>query len=192
MNYKRIGIRVHELLFSPKLAWEKISSEQDEHRMHPVNEFALPMIALASLCALLNELINKDGYNMNIAVKEAGVLFASFYMGLFVSAYLLKRIAPILLKQDYSLFLCLQLLAYSSFFIYISETITQLLPALFFVKVIGCLLVIYPIYYGVKILCKLEEKQAVTLVLIATFLSLFIPFLIEFILSKQLLKYVHL
>ncbi len=181
MNYKNIGIRLKKMLLSPGEAWKEIAGEQQEGGMHPVNQFALPMIAAVAVCSFLNLVINNEKPDFSVALREATIIFTAFYAGLFAGAYLLKTVAEHLYKLKFSLFKCLQVLAYSSVCIYLIEFAHRLIPALFFLFLFMPV-IIFPLYYGVKTVFQLNGKQQTSLIIVAMVGCLGTPYLISYIL----------
>lgn len=179
MDIKQILIRTKNLITSPEKEWNEII-ENGEKGFKAVNNFALPLIGLSTAAAFLGDLILM-GFNFEHALVEGILTFGSSYVGIFLAMGIIRFFAPRFnVSQEQKSILTLVVYASSVYFVV--EFITNLIPELFFLRILSLYLA-FVVWEGVVPILKVEDGQKGGFVLFCSFAILASPVLSSYLLT---------
>lgn len=126
--YRNLMLRAKNLVLQPRSEWATVRSER-KNLNEVLSEFSLPLISLVTLATFLNILVNHQGFNFELALKHAALIFTSLFGGLYLAWLLLKtvRSATGVLGDKNQIF---ELAAYASGLWYLILLLTALVPEL--------------------------------------------------------------
>lgn len=155
MNYRALFIRIKNLIVSPSSEWTVIA-EEELTGVNVVHKYALPLIAFCSLAAFLGTAIYLEGFNVEESLKKALLIFCSLFFSVYVSMGALYYAMPRFgLNQNRDL--VFKFVAYSSTVIFAVKFVTELIPELFFLKIL-VLYTAYIVWEGVTPIFNIDEK----------------------------------
>lgn len=167
MDYKFIFNRLKNLIVSPSAEWKAISKEELSG-LNVVNQFALPLIAMSSLAAFIGTSIYLEGFNVEESLKKALLVFLSLLASVYVAVGVVYFLMPKFnLEQDRGR--VFMFVAYASSVIFAVKFITELIPELFFLKILN-LYTAYIVWEGVTPIFNVDEKDKPGFVVLAAFI----------------------
>lgn len=181
MQYKELFKRTYNLLRQPRLEWQKIAEEENNHTK-VINDFVLPMIGLCALSAFLGQLFQSSGLEKALiaVIVSLGKHFGAVYLSFFI---LQETASYFGLKRNKTAFM--QIAGYGLVTVFVVDIVYKLIPELFFLPILE-LYIIYLIWEGVEVLTTIDDKKRVSYVLFAALLLLALSFGIEAILSNTI------
>ena len=188
MNYKELLNRAFLLVSSPARAWEEILLEEDRQKVFV--GFVYPMIGIATLSVFLGVLFTQGWggpRSFQIAMTECCSVAISLFGGFYLAAYLLNKAAIKFFYLSDNLLNAQRLIGYSSVVLFFLQIVTGILPNFQIVSWLLQFYVVYIVWEGVKIFVKIDEKDRLKYTLLASFLLLVCPFIIEVLFTKLIL-----
>src|SRR5690554_3216061 len=76
--YRNLMHRVKNLVLQPRSEWTTVRGER-KNLNEVLSEFSLPLISLVTLATFLNILVNHQGFNFELALKHAALIFTSLF-----------------------------------------------------------------------------------------------------------------
>src|SRR5690554_277447 len=90
--YRNLMHRVKNLVLQPHSEWTTVRGER-KNLNEVLGEFSLPLISLVTLATFLNILVNHQGFNFELALKHAALIFTSLFGGLYLAWLALKSVS---------------------------------------------------------------------------------------------------
>ena len=182
MDFRFLYHRIKYFIISPVRAWEVVHREN-----RPIKDvrgsFALPLIALVSVCAFLGSLIFiNTTLNPMYSVLKAIEAFLLLYLGLYGSAFVVREITRALdLGHDF--LVSFKLVAYSMAPIFLSLTVSKLFESLLFINLLG-LYGFYIFWTGMEEMLNPADHKKMPMI-IATAITVIVIFgILVVVLSK--------
>ena len=136
----------------------------------------IPVIGLLSLASFLGVIINNQGVNFQYALVEAIVTFCGAYFSIYVAGFILGELSETLsIEKDRQTIIKYLPFAYSAF--YLTIFVTELIPELFFLKVL-ILYTVYLVWEQAAVVFNFEENQRVKYTAIYSLVILAVPALL--------------
>ncbi len=171
------------LLSSPAKAWDEIASKNEERVV--LSGFVYPMIGLCGLSEFIGAFIGRDFLPevFQFALTRCCAVAVSLFGGFFLATSLLKRVndrwfdwrneeGEIQVFVGYSL---------------VVTFVLEIISGLFSIFIIHWILQIYTLFVvfeGARRLLKIPEHKLTLYAIVATFIILMSPTMIEFIFNK--------
>ncbi len=178
LKYRNLFIRTKNLIVSPKEEWEIIYEEKSDMNLILAN-YILPYIGALSLVSFVSYIAARSGYPFEPALKHAIVLFASFFIGLYVTYFITLKIIPKFTLKTYGndiKILAYKITAYSSIILYLVKITTALIPQIYFLQILG-LYIGYIVWQGSNEVGKFESTDLrIVFTVIVSVLILFVPY----------------
>lgn len=172
MDYKVVLLRLKNMVLSPAKEWEEIKSGVTNNT-DSINFFAIPIIGLLALASFLGVLLNNQGINFQYALVEAIVTFTSAYFSIYVAAFAIGELSSTLgIAKDRQQIMKFLPYAYSAY--YIIVLVTELIPELFFIKIL-VLYSFYLVWEQSSVIYAIAENDRVKFTVIYTLILLIIP-----------------
>lgn len=172
MDYKVVLLRLKNLVLSPAKEWEEIKTNV-VNNTDSINLFAIPVIGLLSLASFLGVIINNQGINFQYALVEAIVTFTSAYFSIYVATFFIGELSGVLgIAKDRVQIMKFLPYAYSAY--YVILLITELIPELFFIKIL-VLYTFYLVWEQASVIYSIGENDRVKFTVIYSLVLLFIP-----------------
>ncbi len=182
MDFRFLYHRIKYFIISPVRAWEVVHREN-----RPIKDvrgsFALPLIALVSVCAFLGSLIFiNTTLNPMYSVLKAIETFLLLCLGLYGSAFVVREITRALdLGHDF--LVSFKLVAYSMAPIFLSLTVSKLFESLLFINLLG-LYGFYIFWTGMEEMLNPADHKKMPMI-IATAITVIVIFgILVVVLSK--------
>ncbi len=163
MDAKWIINRIKNIIIQPQKAWVVIDRDKSSFNT-VIKRYALPLIILSSLAEFVNVGLMQKGFFLIDGFLYAIINFASYYLGMYLTAITVSYIAPSFLAIN-DKDTCFKLIIYSTTPIYLISTVTNLFISLVILNIIY----IYPIYLlwlGLGTLLKTPEKTKMGFIVI--------------------------
>jgi len=178
--YKNLFSRLWRLFTQPANEWALIKSE-DKSFNGILSDFALPLMGLGTVATFIGFIINHQGFNSELSMKHATVVFVSLFGGLYLVFFIMGLI---LSMKGYRRREVMALISYSSSLWYVVTFITALIPELVGIYLI-VIYSIYIIYKGVELYMDQANRSAQVFTAVLLFLLVHsIPSFIKFSLLK--------
>lgn len=175
MDYKAVLLRVKNMVLSPAKEWEDVKSNVPSSS-EAISMYAIPVIGLLSLASFLGVLINNQGVNFQFALVEAIVTFCGAYFSIYVAGFILGELHEVLaIEKDKQAILKYIPFAYSVFYLIIF--ITELIPELFFIKIL-ILYTVYLVWEQASVIFNFEENDRVKYTAVYSLVILAVPALL--------------
>ncbi|MFB6317031.1 Yip1 family protein [Saccharicrinis sp. FJH54] len=166
MSYKTLFNRLKNLIISPSAEWKEIDKEELSG-LNAVHQFALPLIALSAIAAFIGTAIYLEGFNVEESLKKALLVFVSLFSSIYVSMGAIYFLMPKFnLSQDRNK--VFRFVAYASAVIFAIKFITELIPELFFLKILN-LYTAFIVWEGVTPIFEVNEKDKASFVVFCSF-----------------------
>ncbi|WP_088653836.1 YIP1 family protein [Geofilum rhodophaeum] len=177
--YRNLMLRAKNLVLQPRSEWATVRSER-KNLNEVLSEFSLPLISLVTLATFLNILVNHQGFNFELALKHAALIFTSLFGGLYLAWLLLKtvRSATGVLGDKNQIF---ELAAYASGFWYLILLLTALVPELTMLNFLA-LYSFYILWTYMEEIPGISREHKGLLTLLVGFSIHFLPLLVRQIL----------
>jgi hypothetical protein len=91
--YRNLALRVKNIVLNPRVEWNSVHA-QKKTLNEVLTEFSLPLIALVTIATFLNFILNHQGVNFELALKQAAVIFTALFGGLYLSYLMVKMMLP--------------------------------------------------------------------------------------------------
>jgi hypothetical protein len=182
MDLRFLYNRIKYFIISPVRAWEVVHREN-----RPLKDvrgsFALPLIALVSVCAFLGSvLFINTTLNPMYSVLKAADSFLLLYLGLYGSAFVIREITRALdLGHDF--LVAFKLVAYSMAPIFLSLTISKLFESLLFINLLG-LYGFYIYWTGMEEMLNPADHKKIPMIIATAFTVIIIFALLQVVLSR--------
>jgi hypothetical protein len=183
MNNKFFLFKVKDIIFDPVKTWETIDSENK-----PVsvirNGFLFPLILLVSIASIAGSLIFINPELSAVYSVFAGIkCFMLFYISVYASAYILKKITHALdLDDNYAV--SFRLIVYSIVPLLICQVFSRLFESVLFINILA-LSGLYIFWTGMERILTPPVHKRVPLMI-----SAFVTFIIIYIATDFLLTQV--
>lgn len=175
MDYKAVLLRVKNMVLAPGKEWEDVKSNV-ANSSEAISNYAIPVIGLLSLASFLGVIINNQGVNFQYALVEGIVTFCGAYFSIYVAGFILGELNETLsIDKDKKAIMKYLPFAYSAFYLIIF--ITELIPELFFLKIL-ILYTVYLVWEQAAVVFNFEENQRVKYTVIYSFVILAVPALL--------------
>lgn len=178
--------RIKNILLSPKTEWEVINAEITNPQKLLMS-YVLPLAVIGSLGAVLNGLIFPGVFSSTYFFMTALVSLLASVLSYYISTYIIDMLAPTF-KSEKEINKSAQLVAYS-------RTPAFVAGILSFIPVVGALLSIaalvygiYLMYLGLEPLKKTPEDQKVVYLIVAYLIIIVLYFVLVSILGLVLLS----
>ncbi|HLW08510.1 MAG TPA: hypothetical protein VKY45_13215 [Marinilabiliaceae bacterium] len=178
--YKNLFVRFWRLLIQPAKEWASIKSE-DKSFNEVLSDFALPLMGLSTVATFVGFVINHQGFNAELSMKHATLVFVSLFGGLYLVFFIMGLILSIkgLRRRE-----VMALATYSSSLWYVVTFIIAVIPEL-----VGIYLIIfysiYIIHIGVEqYMAQTNRGYQIFMTLLLFLLVHLTPFIIKFTLLK--------
>lgn len=177
--YRNLMLRAKNLVLQPRSEWATVRSER-KNLNEVLSEFSLPLISLVTLATFLNILVNHQGFNFELALKHAALIFTSLFGGLYLAWLLLKtvRSATGVLGDKNQIF---ELAAYASGLWYLILLLTALVPELTMLNFLA-LYSFYILWTYMEEIPGISREHKGLLTLLVGFSIHFLPLLVRQIL----------
>ncbi|OFX43701.1 MAG: hypothetical protein A2046_03560 [Bacteroidetes bacterium GWA2_30_7] len=175
--------RIRNIVFIPVNEWEVIKNENHNVQRILVN-YLLPIIFTIGLADLLGGLIFESFFSLTYRVLSA--CFAMFipFVTIIVTSFLISILAPSFgAKNDFSS--SLKLVTYSFSIQLVLNIITNLLPFLSIIGILG-LYYIFIIWHGVVPVMNVSGEKRVSFVILSVLIILVISILCSFLFNLLL------
>ncbi len=162
MDIKWILLRIKNIISKPVLEWLVIANDNDDYKA-VLRNYALPLIVLVSVARFLG--LSKFGINLSFyAILYAIVDFLSLYFGMYISALIIKEVAPSFLS-DNDKTVAFKIIIYSSTPIFVASFISNLASSLFFVNLFY-IYTLYLLWSGIGPLMNTPERNKMSFIII--------------------------
>jgi hypothetical protein len=179
--YRNLVLRIKNLILNPAAEWLNIHSQKKSIN-EVLSEFALPLMAMVTLATFLNYIINHQGVNFELALKQAAVIFTALFGGLYLSYLLVKLILPRYQfsgDADYAF----RLVGYGSGLWYVITLITTIVPELIVLH-LASFYSFYIIWSGIDQEMGATQQQKITITVLIGIIIHIIPYFVRHILLK--------
>lgn len=178
--YKNLFVRFWRLLIQPAKEWASIKSE-DKSFNAVLSDFALPLMGLSTVATFVGFVINHQGFNAELSMKHATLVFVSLFGGLYLVFFIMSLILSMkgLRRRE-----VMALATYSSSLWYVVTFIIAVIPEL-----VGIYLIIfysiYIIHIGVEqYMTQTNRGYQIFMTLLLFLLVHLTPSIIKFTLLK--------
>ena len=162
MDFKRIILRIKNIISKPNSEWDIIANESDNYKA-VMRDYALPLILVVSVAKFLG--LSKFGINLSFySILYAAVDFVSLYFGIYIAALIVKEIAPSF-QSNNDKNIAFKLIIYSSTPVFTASFISNLAPSLFFVNLFY-IYTLYLLWTGIGPLMNTAEKNKMSFIII--------------------------
>ena len=175
--YKNLIGRLKELIIKPQKEWQLIISEGKSIN-EILTQFSLPIIGFYSLTVFVGYLISHQQLDFESALKEAVFTFSSCFFGLYLIYYLFLKLL-VIFKQEILKEELFQLIAYSSSILYLSGSISALIPEAIIIGSIINLYSIYLVWIGLGAMKNLSREVHIWMTVLLGLVILLMPSLIH-------------
>lgn len=169
------------IISQPTKAWEMLSTKEEKDDEF-LSRFIYPLIGLITLAAFLGILLTHRDFDVTLALRTAIKTLVSSFGGFFIGAYLLNEFWQGLFHRPKDMHLCERFVGYSSSLMFVLSIVLMLLPEFFFLQIF-VLYTFYVVWEGAPIYMKVEDKEQVKFVVIATIIILGMPKVVSLILT---------
>jgi hypothetical protein len=185
MNFNFVFNRIKNLILNPKSEWSII--EQEAYTKEQlIRQYALPLMVLVAICSIVGDTIFQSRLTFSIAavICKAFFVFGIAYAGMYISAIIITELATSFnSKKD--LDACYRLVIYSLSAYFAASAITNLLPFLRELNILG-LYSIYLFWIGTSMVLKTPEDNKVGFVVVSTLVMLGVYAILTLILGAIL------
>ena len=168
------------LVVFPAKAWQQIAEKKESHD-HFLNYFLYPMMGLTALSAFGGFLT--PGFTLEQALKWVTINFVQYFVGFFVSAFLIDEIRQKLLEEDKNPLLSQKFAGYLLSLLMIVTIAMNILPDNFSFIRFAPLYVIYVAWEGLKYFFNVPDSKRMTFIVLVSLIILLSPIIIERIMS---------
>ncbi|TCO07407.1 YIP1 family protein [Natronoflexus pectinivorans] len=169
--YSNLFMRLKNLILQPGKEWQIIRNE-NKNINDIITEFSLPLIALCALATFFNFTVNRQGFNLELAIKQSIITFTALFGGLFL-AWIILKASHSKLRIENKNNLAFKITAYASGLLYIISFITNLIPELFLFHLVT--------FYSLFIIWKAIEPEKMPGTEQKSIITIYIAVLIHFI-----------
>ena len=180
MDFKMFTERIKNLIINPAEEWRAIKEEPDD-KAAVIREYALPFIVLLALSNFLGILIFKNYVTIVFMVVSTLVVFIGAFLSIHISASIINQMAPSFgsIKDITKAY---QLVIYSYTAVFITHSIANLIPPLFFIVILG-LYSVYILWVGLGILMETPEDKKMVYMLSSALVLFVVYTLLNFLLG---------
>lgn len=178
--YRNLFSRLWKLVSQPASEWNSIKNE-DKSFNAILADFALPLMGLNTLATFIGFIFNHQGFNLELSMKHATVVFVSLFGGLYLVFFIMGVILSVtgLKRRE-----VMTLTAYSSGLWYVVAFVTALIPQMVGIYIFA-IYSLYIAYKGVQLYLPFVQRSNQIIMSVLFFLLIhLIPFLIKFTLLK--------
>ena len=180
MDFKMFTERIKNLIINPAEEWRAIKEEPDD-KAAVIREYALPFIVLLALSNFLGILIFKNYVTIVFMVVSTLVVFIGAFLSIHISASIINQMAPSFgsIKDITKAY---KLVIYSYTAVFITHSIANLIPPLFFIVILG-LYSVYILWVGLGILMETPEDKKMVYMLSSALVLFVVYTLLNFLLG---------
>ncbi|SMO78390.1 hypothetical protein SAMN06265379_107159 [Saccharicrinis carchari] len=189
-KYRDLFVRTKNLIVTPKQEWQAIFNEKSDANMILAN-YVLPYIGALSLLSFVSHLASHSSYPFESALKQAVLLFTSFFLGLYVTYFITIKLIPKFTVKTYASdikILAYKLTAYSSLILYLVKISTALIPQIYFLHILG-LYVAYLVWLGSG---KLGEFESIDLRIVFSIIVSVLLLFVPYFLLRIFVNFIHI
>ena len=173
---KNILTNLFLLVVFPAKAWQQIA-EKKESQDHFLNYYLYPMMGITAISAFGG--FFDSGFTLENALKVVTIDFVQYFVGFFISAFLIDEIRQRLLDEDKNPQLSQKFSGYL-LSIYMVVTIAlNILPDNFSFLRFAPLYIIYVAWEGLKHFLNVPEPRRMTFIVLVSLIILLSPTIIE-------------
>ena len=180
MDFKMFTDRIKNLITNPAEEWKAIKEEPDDKAV-VIRDYALPFIVLLALSNFMGILIFKNYVTIVYMVISTLVVFIGAFLSIYISATIISQIAPSF-GSSKDITKAYKLVIYSYTAVFITHSIANLIPPLFFIVILG-LYSVYILWIGLGILMETPEDKKMVYMLSSALVLLVVYTLLNFLLS---------
>ncbi|MCG8583006.1 MAG: YIP1 family protein [Bacteroidales bacterium] len=175
--YKNLIGRLKELMVNPRKEWEIIFNERKQIN-EVLAQFSFPLIGLYTSVVFLGYLLSHQELDFESALKEAVFTFSSYFFGLYLCYYLFGKLLSVfnIVIDKVTIF---SIVAYSSGVLYLSGSISALVPETIIIASIINLYVVYLIWMALSAIADYAKEQRVWMTFVGSVAVLLMPTLIH-------------
>lgn len=185
MNYKELFNRALLLISSPAKAWEEIILEEDRQKVFM--GFVYPMIGLVSLAVFLGALFT-HGWggpkSFQIAMTDCCSIAIALFGGFYFAAYILNKLVIRFFNKSDDLLSSQRLIGYSLVVVFLLQIVNGVLPSFNIVSWFLQFYTVYIVWEASSVFFKIIDKDRLKFTLLASFLLLACPLIIELLFNK--------
>jgi hypothetical protein len=179
--YRNLVLRIKNIVLNPQVEWTHIHAQKKTIN-EVLAEFSLPLIALVTLATFLNYILNHQGVNFELALKQAAVIFTALFGGLYISYLLVKMILPHYQFSGNANY-AFRLVGYASGLWYVITLITSIIPELIILH-LASLYSFYIIWETIDQETGVSQRQKVTITALIGIIIHIIPYFVRYFLLK--------
>jgi hypothetical protein len=185
MNFNFVFNRLKNLILNPKSEWNAIELEAGT-KEELIKKYAIPLMVMVAVCSIIGDSIFQSRLTFSIAavVCKAFFVFGIAYAGMYISAIIITELASSFSsKRD--LDACYRLVIYSLSAYYAASALTNLLPFLRELNILG-LYSLYLFWVGAAIVLKTPDDNKVGFVVVSNLVILGVYAILTLILNAIL------
>lgn len=178
--YKSIIKWILAITIQPSKAW-KILVRKKNSSYDILGSFVYPLIGILTLVAFVSILLNRQEYDVQMALKSAITVLATTFTGYYLAVYAMNEIGARYFNQPKNINLWQQFIGFSSSLMFAMNVILMLIPDFFFLRIF-VLYTFYIIWEGATVYMDVKEEIRLKFTGVVTFVLLFSPSIVEGIL----------
>jgi len=185
MNFNFVFNRLKNLILNPKSEWTTIELEA-QTKEELIKQYALPLMLMVALCSIIGDSIFQSRLTFSIAavIFKAFFVFGIMYAGMYISAIIITELTTSFSSKK-DLDSCYRLVIYSLSAYFAASAITNLLPFLRELNILG-LYSIYLFWLGTTPVLKTPEDDKVGFVVVSNLIILGVLAILTLILGAIL------
>jgi len=180
--FRQIFKTITSLIFSPAKAWKELSAGKDDREEPFLTNYLYPLFGMITVAAFLGILLNRQQFDLQIALKKSILALASSFGGFYVAAWMLNEILEKFFHKAKNVRLCRFFVGYASAMMFALNILLSLLPE-FFIMNICVLYTFYIVFQGAIPYMEVEVSQQVKFSIAATILIILLPYAIDIFLG---------
>lgn len=177
--YKSIFAWVIAIISNPGKAWRELAGKEEKEEEF-LSRFVYPLIGLVALASFFGVFFTQKDFSLQYALKSAIKSLIAYFCGFYLASYWLNELGAKLFGRERDLRLSQRFVGYSSSMMYALTIVLSILPvADFFFLRIFLFYTVYIVWEGAMVYYKVEEKDNLKFVLMASALIILLPQIIE-------------
>ncbi|MBW6535157.1 MAG: YIP1 family protein [Mariniphaga sp.] len=183
INFKKIFIKVKEVIFEPLMFWEKQKQGKNLDKQSFISYF-LPLLAVIFLAVFASELIRGSRFYLTFPLMKAGREVVLFLLQYVISVFLTNELIKAFGGKK-NIFIARKLVVYSLTPFLVVSLITGMFPFLYVMDVLG-LYGFFIFWMGAKTLLEFPERKQTSYILVTILANFFVFSFLSIFLSKLL------
>ena len=185
MNFNFVFNRLKNLILNPKSEWNAIELEA-QTKEALIKQYAIPLMLMVAICSIIGDSIFQSRLTFSIAavVCKAFFVFGIAYAGMYISAIIITELASSFSSKK-DLDACYRLVIYSLSAYYAASAVTNLLPFLRELTILG-FYSLYLFWVGTTIVLKTPNDNKVGFVVVSNLVILGVYAILTLILNAIL------